>query len=101
MEVDVDEGNGAEDFIVVKPDNEKSDEETIAEIEESLTDWIACRQDTIKKLREIAAYIGKVQCNGILNEKCTLLFVYGESRSRLVLTSFLKRKQSVGNFLEK
>ena len=52
-----------EDFIVVKADNEKSDEETIAEMEESLKGWIACRQETIKTLREIAAYIEKVTFN--------------------------------------
>ena len=39
----------------------KSDEETITEMEESLQDWIKCRQTTIATLRDIAAYIEQVR----------------------------------------
>lgn len=38
----------------------KSEEETITEVEESLQDWIKCRQTTIATLRDIAAYIEQV-----------------------------------------
>ena len=86
MEVD-EEGEG---FIVVKSDNEKSDEETIAEIEESLTDWIACRQDTIKKLREIATYIGKVQWYSQFEMHfCLFLLMQFLSLKKLLLYSTL------------
>lgn len=39
----------------------KSEEETITEVEESLQDWIKCRQTTIATLRDIAAYIEQVR----------------------------------------
>ena len=39
----------------------KSDDETITEMEESLHDWIQCRQTTITTLRDIAAYIQQVK----------------------------------------
>ena len=63
-----------EEFIVVKADKEKSDDETIAEMEESLQDWIACRKDTIKTLREIAAHIESVRITFKTNMKRILPF---------------------------